>query len=550
MNSFINKIISGKTSVFNYTIYIITSIVFAIIFWSLDKGLGFSDEAYFLMHLKDIRTVHFSNWQEIFKIFHLTSVFDLRIITIFLSVISALTLSFGTIIYSRFLFKYETKISFAIIFCLSLLGQHLLIMPTRFVPNYSNLSIFILNTTIGLAFILISLTDKKYKYLLSFVIGALSGLIPFIYITNIPFIILIVSVIFIHYDFSFQKLFLDFLIFFIAGLLFSALLFFNLFLSFSQFIQLTLEANQILAFDQSHGFREIFHWLITTFGYFNIQVLIPALAIFLIISSRKINHNKAISLIGWIAIGNFIFYLTFINLFRNYLGIFSPTLFIVFYLILFFKRLNTLNTDIKSVSFFCLLIIIPFLGPLGTNVDIEYSSSWYMSSVFIGIYLLMISDRWRVPIVFETMMVLAFISFLSYPVKIGWAGYKIIDQTEKITPLGYGEPIYLDKERIKSLEQLKKIVKPGSQVIISSPELWGYVFMLNYIPPYVYYEFNKEELNYILKNPSKRDQFYYFEDNNVKFPDKFIINSMVSRSNDIDTIRIDDITIYKYKNID
>gem|GEM_PF-3389026 len=215
-------------------------IVLCLVFYSLNKGLGFSDESWLLLHL-DQSTLKFalSNWHEYVQEFGLNSVFANRLFVVTLMGSSAVVFSFG---FSRLF----SGIQFFGILPIALSS----VFMFRF-PLYVTLNAIVIFGGIGV--LMLSLSAKKK---MSMIVGALlSGLLL-------------------------SQLFLSIVVGSILGILCYFLCIESLWI----FVEKTLVAKDFLPYQgNGHGLVVIARWLFSLVEYIGIEIIFPSVILLFVL---------------------------------------------------------------------------------------------------------------------------------------------------------------------------------------------------------------------------------------------------------------------------
>ncbi|MCX7638166.1 MAG: hypothetical protein N2044_10020 [Cyclobacteriaceae bacterium] len=463
-----------------YLIILLSLLVGAITFWTLNRGLVFSDEAYYLMHLGPIRKPQYSSWYLYANFLFNGDLLHLRIITYASLLLSGILVSIG-------LSKYYGYSSFVLCF-LSVFFLYGFYAPVQLIPNYITFSIFIFYSSFGLVLIAKSTSNN---WLISFLIsiaGFLSGSLLFIFITNTPYIFLLGLLICIIFAKNLRKFVL---LSYFLGLFLSFVFFFSILQNPYDFMDSFKEASLYVALEGSHGVFRIMQWTFGLLKFFVEKLLIPSLALSWILMPAVKFRSFYFRIFALLVI--------FLNLFYNQstsgeilkeLNISSLSAVYIVLITLLIKYGHRFNFTEFVICIFC--AIIPILGSLGTNVSFQIRGTNYLVPLGLVTYILL--NKLGVSylkVFFSAILLLVFMNYLSYLNKPGWAQYSFISQSE-YSDFSRIRNIKLDPTSINELDALKKSVPPKSNVIIDSPNLYGAAYILDWNLPYLYFRFNEE----------------------------------------------------------
>jgi hypothetical protein len=518
----------------------------------LNKGLLFHDEAFYLLHLRDVEVFSTSYWYLLARSIYPQDIIGIRWMTVSLLIISHLVFVTGMAVYLRNFMVIRVK-QFTLLLALSLLGQFVLWMPVQFVPSYWTFNYMSILCALGFMMISYSLKNDKVNYAFSFLSGLLIGFIPFIMITNIPLILLMLITSFLHVkDKTRRHIYYYFLSFFI-GIFATFVLYFTLIQSLNDFIVNFKESLKHLNYDKSHGIFPMIKWIIKSMQYLSVEILLLSIAI--IFSDLFI--NKASNFTLKIVVDMIIFLAIIFMMLDGFLlssetGIFSPSLFLVLFFVLLYKNVHNKIIDLKVLTLFLTFLLMPFIASLGTNVHFELRGVAYISVIFVSIYVLIVFLKdIKYKIVFTIFLFVVTVVFMRLPFISGWTFQKQIEQTHPVKSLGINQNILLDTERFNNLEKLKEIVPQNSYVLVSHRSFWGYVYLLDLKIPYLYFDFSENLFFEQFKlHPSDINNYVFIELSTIPFPDDFFerLKALGYDLSDVDKIAVnDDITVYKSK---
>lgn len=534
-------------------IYFFLALVLSMVIWSLNKGLLFHDEAFYLLHLKDLEIFSTSYWYVFARIIYPQEIVQIRWITLTMLFISHLIFVTSMSIYFNSYIKIKIK-QFITLLALSLLGQFVLWMPVQFIPSYWLLNYVLILSSIGFLLISFKQSSNRIAYTLSFITGLLIGFIPFIMVTNVPFILLLLIVAYFHLKSTGIKHMLVYFSTFFLGIIVAFLLYFIFIQNFSYFIDNLIASINHLSHDQTHGLLPIIKWIIKSIQYIASEILILSLVI--ILSDLFVNRQTffwlkiSISIISIAAIG---FMIAQGFILSNETGIFSPSIFLVLFFVLLYKNLHLRTIDTKQLWVFLMLFLMPFIASLGTNVHFILRGVAYMSVIFVTIFILsaFLNDN-KYKVIFIFFLFVATVSFMRSPFIAGWTYQVLSEQKKPVSQLGIHQNILIDQERFQNLEKLKNIIPENNFVIVSHRSFWGYVYLLDLKIPYLYFDFSEKLFfEQIRLHPEDINNFAFIELNTIPFPEGFFerLKSVGYDEEKFQKINItDQIVVYKSKN--
>lgn len=495
------------------TLYI--NIVFAsltlfIVFWSLNKGLVFADESFYLLHLQQPNgVVSFSEWPFYAQLIFPTDLFQIRILVISFFLFSVGILSFSV-------YRFFENIKLLEIFTIGIIGMFSFYSPVQFVPNYVTFNIILITLSTGLFLLMLQADSKKKKYLFGILTGFTFGPLIFIMITNIPFFGLMGFVI-LTYS---KKEKISQILSIAIGIGLSIMFFFLCVRSFNNYMNDLKMAIDYLATDQSHGNSSMLDWVLNVIIYALKSIVPSALLFFMSIYLFK---NKFFKYSLFV----FALLIMIIELRANFLddikNINSPT---QIYVILFTIILGTLFLKRYKLSIILVFaIFIPFFASLGTDVSFVIRSTVYIGiSTIFAFCVVKIKENRKLLLPFYLFMSFVLFRFLvQFPNRLGWHEYKLAEQNIPLKSIGINQNIKLDTLKIERLKKLKSIIPINSKIAVSNNTLWGNAFLLSLNPLYLSYVFDeKNTIQALNKMGNKMGNVYLIEDINATFPNSFL----------------------------
>jgi len=540
--SLYTKITLEKLLIFLIFVFFIIKLITRI--WTLNKGLVFNDEGWYLLLLRDQPTdITSTNFYKYFNYFNVSNLYYIRIATFILDLIAITIFTSGIYLFNQHNNNIKRK-DFLIIFLLCFIGYDLAAIPVAGVFSYITLNRTIALTSIGLI-----LLSKSYNEIISntflTISGFITGALVFIMITNSPFIILLMIFIFFIYG-SFPKVRFIKVGYFIGGVLLAIIYYFVFIEPLNTFYNnIIYNANLVLNNKIKGGYDmySLFRWIKQLIIYYLFDVVIYSFSLIGVVSLMKNSKLlKKITLIGLIIVVVLIYYYKFVYKFSNNLGgissinpILITTTGIFIYNFYLQKKISVLHLQYLIIS-----LITPILLSFGSNIFFETRVTVYLTFLLPVSYLLLnnIEDRKHITNIF--LMVILLYSINLYPMmkKSNWSGIVYTQQKTNTKTIGISQNVLLDEKRITGLKSIMKYTKAGETVSVSSLNLFGYVYLLDL--KLCDYNFNPQ---LITSKPKSTDTF--IEDINIPFSSTFITENSLSECT---IIRLNnEFTIYKRK---
>ncbi|MCH6236502.1 hypothetical protein [Cognataquiflexum rubidum] len=506
-------------------------VMLALIIWSLDKGLIFLDEAFYLLHLRDgSNPLALSNWFVIFQKTNITNLNHIRLLIFASMVSSSFFLGYA---FSFFYFRIWPA---WFVGCVAVFFTFLLPIPVQFVPNNFTLNLVFIYISIAFLFLGLGNKTKLSKNSLMYFSGLLFGPVPFIMITNLP----LIGAIFLFVILIEKKTAFQLLVFWILGFLSTLIVFFQFFQSFEEFITKFQDAVEFSSFISSHGIKPLLKWHYNTIIYYlglPLNLLVLMLCFFYLKNSVN-TRLKIISFISFVII----FSIQFGFDITNPLAIFPSTLFLIIFFYLFFVNWldNILSTNDTLVAIF--LVSILYFATLGTDVPFRYRSSTYLSGLVLAILIMAKNNKFGF-LVFAALTFLCFLNFLTYPIQNGWHRYKMVEQKHEVKiPNGEGY-VKLDQLTKNTVEKLIPILANRENVLISDGKLWGYIYLTNAQAPYLSFWENEAYFQfYRKKRELGLEDFTFFEGKYRKFSPGLI--EEIVDSNLFEMVEVEDFRLF------
>ena len=279
LKSFYLKYSDRLISFLGFVFWPICLVVLAVVGYSLNKGLIFSDEAFYLMHLgANVHEAKFSFWSDYANLFYPQQIVAIRVLTVSLLVLSGIVFSIG---FSRF---FNANF-FKTILPVSVFGVFFLWSPVCLVPNYITFNAVIFFSGLGLFLLSISKIKKYWAFTFAILSGVVFSQLVFIMITNTPIILLLMLAYLFLCDS--KSCGFRFSLFFGLGLLLGLALFFVFVIPVGQYFVQLHSANESLKYDSSHGIRDLIKWCFDTIFFAISEILVPAILLLFLITGDK-----------------------------------------------------------------------------------------------------------------------------------------------------------------------------------------------------------------------------------------------------------------------
>jgi hypothetical protein len=509
-------------------------LILLILIWTLNRGVVFTDESWYLLHLKGNLNVFTSDWYEYGKMFFPENIFYMRLEIIILIILSSISMAYG-------INKYTSKLKFTHLLPLALIAPFIFISPVQFVPNYITLNTILFQFGLGTFLILLSINNLKLKFIWAIITGMIFSQLIFIMITNSPYIIILIIFLFLIETHRNTK------IISISGLILGVIIgiisFFLFIKSFSKFILDFEFAIENHKFFKTHGAALIFKWIKDVFLYFILMIIPVVILVYLILKNNISILIKVLLLLLFTCILIYDFY----NNFLEYHNISSP--FCVFIILLTMITIVMFKKNYTLVLIFSLILITPFFASLGTNVPFHIRASIYIAPLLLIIYNYSEEESFRkLKWLFHLIIFVTLIKFSTKGILTkGWQRYVISAQSTKVSTIGIDSPLKLDGEKLELLKEIKVIVPKYSTVIVNSTEYWGIAYLLDYKIPYLYFNFDESQYNWYFSNVMRPKNIYLFEKKSEPFSTSMLKNVSIYK---VDTLILNnkfEMNIYKIK---
>ena len=562
---------------------ILNIIIIAVILKSLNKGFDITDEGGFLLSYQNVDIYRGGIYNYHIIINKLTrflnpGIIEYRFITLILTMISSLVLSFGFYKWGRFKYsKTNIYLSFIFIFSFISIGNFLIYFSGLQTIHNNTLTNFILQVNTGLILFLLSfhpkgLVKSKINILILLIIGILCAFSFFIKFST-GIIQVVVYQIFIYIYFkkrpSNNKYFLSSIL--LVGFFIGLLLYFSFFQRFNEWrfnfrneylmlpdhsplMLLNTYINDILYFFKF--FLKYFSWLLffpainiankLYPNYFNFLYRKPFFNIFLIISfiifSYEIYYfnfyRSTFATSPWI---NSYFYIIIICF-----------IFLLLFSFLYNDKLLTKINYFHEILILLILAITPFIGAIGTANPIflnvlSHAAPWFCIILVLFFYISKYIDNKIIlslfiifPATITASQIIDGNIFKPYFSIFNFNKSNYFDQNQEVRELPRLKNINIDIKTKKFLLELNHIFKKNNfknQYPIFGFHLPGIVYLLGGTSPGMPYYFNAKRDNNAFKaykdinklpvflitedNPINSELLMIMKNKGINFPENF-----------------------------
>lgn len=514
---------------FYWVIIMLVFTVLGVVIWSLNKGILFSDDAFYLFHNNpDNYIISVTNWHKVYKPFLLDNfIWDRYFITSLLA-ISAFFLGITASKYFQFSFPGW------LIGLMCAGAQFILYAPVGFTPNYITI-----NSVIFIALIIFFILHLQYnKRIYLYFSGFLFGVLPFVMITNSLYFLPLVLVLYM----TGRDRFFQSLLIFSLGILSFFLLYFTIIERPQIFIEKFKEALDFMRFDEGHGIVGIINWHKGIIYHFLGGLLL--LLYFLLTYGHQMNKYLKKGFITILIL--YAGYILYISLFNSYYIFYTTSFYLLSIWILSKIKISKVDPKIYLTLLF---LITPYFAALGTDVNFFVRSAFYFPFLLLSIFaLIYITGYYKIIKVLGILLFIVFINFMSLPFRGTWEGYKLVEQNKKFTTTS-GTEIFLDQSRHDQLEELKPFLKNQENIIVSHYKLWGYVYLLDATPPFIYYRTNSYIKFYLDKNNIPGESLILLEKKDEPFEEGFLAEITRGEIKDFHKIDLKEFVIYSKKKL-
>ena len=451
--------------------------VLCIVFLSINRGIGFADESWYLVLLRDHVAINSSAWPLFFSWLP-NDIVVIRTVTVGLYILGSLFFGYGMYSY----FKVRFNLSKASIFLLSMIafiGAFCFSNAICLVPNYVASNHFIFASSIG--FSLLSAKNGKTGIWWAWLSGFFIGFLAFIMPSNIPIIFFVVLFIIVTQNPQ-QRL-----IGFTLGV---ACSFFAFSLLIEPLPEYYLMIKQSLipktGFSSRHGIKQIITWTIKALQYIVTNIaIITALIYFLRRQVDESNINREPLLLGIFLLIIVYFAFPYAIGFTKGIehGIYPAEILAALFGWFILETRHKLT--LQEGCALTILLVSPILACLGTDVPFSIRGTIYIGTFYGAAGLLFVLSPFCAR--FRIYMCLALgvltLGFVNNFFKPNWSTQETL--SENITPLSQipiHHRIQVTPDVAAIMSDAKHFVGSSKHVVGSDVLSWVFVFLLDLRP--------------------------------------------------------------------
>lgn len=539
INNITNPIKSSIENILDWlsaqSLYIFISFAIAtvaFVTWSLNKGLIFYDEAWYLLHFnQNVNIIHATEWSSYFKFMNSWSLLSIRQFTVGLIVLSMVVFTIGLDIYLNLRRKIH-------LFLCGVIGLFIVYTPVQLVPNYISFNSIILYLGSGIFLLGLSKKGSNISYLFLSLAGFCFAQLTFVMPTNLP--IYMVLLFMLYEKDNWLLPIATFLLASAIGVLF----FFLAYTAPSVFLSDFSETLNYLKLDKSHGLYDMFIRSLILCKYLVFSVLPLALLIWLSISNKfqNIIWRNLIHILILIALV-VIFYIDTKSSGHN---IANPRVFFAF-TIAFIVHLIQIK-EYRNLKLGLFLLAIPIFGSFGSDVAFSTRATFYIMPiiVFTFAYILILKKKEILALFTIVVAMQLFVFIYFYPTSTGWNGYKIIEQTESANTINPKANILIDKFHYQKCIEYSRFLPKGATVFTNSSGFFGYMYLLDLETPFLYFNYSNDLMElYDKSHPISKDTVFLFEGRYGKLQSMSFLKGLYNECVEIKTDTINNYSIFK-----
>lgn len=490
-----------------------STILLGFIIFGLNKGMFWGDEAWHQLHLEgNTPSASISQWYKIFSFLNLNNLVLNRYLIFTLNITSSIIYCIGI---GKYL-KVKDNTSLIII---GLISAFIFKLPIQISPCWDYYNIILVNIIIGLFMFSLSLNKIFWKYLIILVVGFLITIVPFIKITSIILPLFLIILLFIYFNKNVHKT--GVLTSFFVGIILSITVIF-IFIPIDDIFSSFRIATIFLKYDTNHGLLQIIKWSFNLLSFYVIDLIPFAILLWLIIKNYHLCKMYQY-LFGFVLS---VILLEFSRSLINNPISFTPikSIYIICTALLF-EYISLKNYKKILVTFIAL--IIPIFLIIGSDHQFQKIASVFATPLIATLLILVGHSNSRIYNIIVHLIIITSIGFLiliSFSTQ-NIAGYTLLEQKIKLNSID-SKHLLIDTVRYNRMREIDVIIPKNSSVLVDNPNLWGYVFLLNYKPVVLYFRYNKDAfIEYLSLSNKNPQQFYLITDRITNFqPDNYNIN--------------------------
>lgn len=464
------KYLFERVQVFRSCVSIAFAVTLGTVVCSIPRGLGYSDESWYLILLRDQISTPGSTWSLFFARLP-QNILAIRVITLIM--IAMGNAVFGYSVYAFFRKKFNLSSTVIVpLVMVAFIGSFCFGNAVCLVPCYSQLNHFIIQ--IGIGFTLLGAAGASGWFLLS---GLSLGFIPFVMITNTP--ILLVAPAFILCT---QKKIG--ILFFLAGALVAFLFYFTVVQSPAAFQQLIQDGLSQTHKNSEHGLLPMIKWSVSTVRYVMVDIIMVSFMAYFLKQRIQVTSGKIDGLSGVALLILAAYFLMPYLVGRAYglpAGIYTAeSIAVLTGLLIVDVRRRFGRQDWAAIA---LLVTVPVLAALGTDVDFSIRGARYIGVFWgtLGVCFLLSSEGASLRMFGCGALALMALGFVVNFFSPNWSTRESLSKcTASISDLVPN--ITVGSIFAQRVSAIKNYIGESRDVVISDRELWHFVYLLKLNP--------------------------------------------------------------------
>lgn len=460
-------------------------LVIGIIFLSINRGIGFTDEAWYLVLLRDQVTMGGSSWP-LFFTWLPDSPLLIRLATVGLIFLGVLPFGWGLYAFFKDSLRLPER-SIAPIVMTGFIGAFAFGNAVSLVPCYYWLNHFMFSSGIGFA--LLSGRSGKTGVLWAGLSGFVFGLLVFVMPTNTPFVLFVLVFIMLTPS-PWQRL-----IGFAIGATVAVILYFLVIQSPADLylmVQKTLHDA-----DSTHGIRPMLDWFKKSVLYMVNDILMVAVLIYLLrrfVDAAGIKREPITILVASLAI-------VLLTLIPYVCGLVCGTLYginpaeplAVVFVWMVLEAQDKLK--LREWAALAALFVAPFFASLGTNVPFSVRGTMYMGTFYgaMGLLFVLSPSGARFRMYMSLLLGVMVLGFAINYFRPNWStGISLSANTVPLSEVGIEKGIRVSPGTYGRIKEAREFVGSTKYAAINDFRgSWGFVYLLNLRP--LVYNYNPRE---------------------------------------------------------
>lgn len=458
----------SSDTIFKASLALVGCVVACVLGLSLPRGLGFADEAWYLILLRDRVVETASAWSLLFSWLP-NNVLVIRIATVSLVVVGNCVLGWG--VYAFFKNRLQLKKSTGVLLSVVAFVGSFVFGNLVFVPSYSYLNHVLFQAGVGLILLGVSGTPSCF-----FFAGLALGMLPFVMMPNSVFLMVALAYICTTKDRRLGG------VLYIAGVLVAAMLFFCFVESPSRLYQ-AIKSGDDLA-NTKHGLLPMVKWTLLSSKYIVSNIVSPVILIAYL--SKKCRGSRAIGALEAVGLGS-----VGLCVVLPYLTAFAfsgPPVWIYPFesiaLLAGWAIVEDLTCfGVEEWAMIALFASIPFCASLGTVVDFSLRGSYYVGAFWgtLGVCLLFDKARMRLRSAACFVMAMLTLGYVISFFKPNWSTVQSLSSQCVPVP-EYSRGLFLSPGMAEHIREIEKYVGRSNYVVLSDCRSWWIAYLLNLKP--------------------------------------------------------------------